>query len=561
MTLAGENTPLSRAFDALLTRLSIEPRMFRALVRAFVLMDFRNQQFARSTATGPKAVISPLFWVLGQNLIVGLICAVVMFARVDAFFFALVCLGISCLMTATSLVVEFNEVVLTPDDLDVVGHLPVPLRTYAAARMANLLVYVLVVLASLNLYPAIVGAGLRDAPWWWLPAYSAAALVSGLVTGGIVILIYAVVMRGKDYSQSQELLAWVQVVMILVLFYGGQLALRDAQQGIQMAAYRPPEFVHWLPTTWLARAVAADVRWPVQSHVGVIGGFLLAAVVLSACVAAELTQLYGRLQPGSATWRPTRLRPLAPPGALSAPLATWLTRPGEERTGYWLAWTMLRRDVNLTMRCWPSFGIVLAALALGYFSSQLANPFLGASTKGVLSLAAIYLLAPCLPPIFQHLNASREHAASWVLRSAPLANRFAFAEGIRKAVTYRLAVPVLLLLSIVFIIAWRDPVAGVLHVVPAWLTVWAAGCVCQATVLARIPFSQPLVRGESFGPIALVCGAFSAVGTGLAVVHCFLAPSLPGYAAYLLALTLAALIVRWMAARRLAPPRLHGAAV
>jgi hypothetical protein len=559
MTAAGQSF-LSRTFDALLTRLSIEPPMFRALVRAYVLMDFRNQQFARSTASGPKAVISPLFWVLGQNLIVGLICAVVLFARVDAFFFAVVCLGISCLVTATSLVVEFNEVVLTPDDLEVIGHLPVPLRTYAAARIANLLVYVLLVLASLNLYPAIVGAALRDAPWWWLPAYGAAALVSGLVTAAAMILVYTVVMRGRDYSKSQELLAWVQVAMILVLFYGGQLALRDAQQGIQMAAYRPPEFVHWLPTTWLARAVADDVRWPLQSRAGVVAGFALAAVVLAAFVVAELTKLYGRLQPGSATWLPTRSPPLVPPGALSAPLSTWLTRPGEERTGYWLAWTMLRRDVNLTMRCWPSFGIALAALALGFFSGQLANPFDGASTNGVLSLAAIYLLAPCLPPVFQHLNASRDHAASWVLRSAPLADRFAFAEGIRKAVTCRLTVPLLVLLVIVFSAVWRDPVAGVLHVVPAWLTVWAAGCVCQATVLARIPFSQPLVRGESFGPIALVCGAFSAVGMTLAVIHCFAAPSPAAYAGYLAGLLLAALAARFLAARSLAGPRLEGAA-
>ena len=551
---------VSRAFDALLMRLSIEPRMFRALIRAYVLMDFRNQQFARSTATGPKAVISPLFWVLGQNLIVGLICAVVMFARVDAFFFALVCLGVSCLITATSLVVEFNEVVLTPDDLEVIGHLPVPLRTYAAARMANLLVYVLLVLGSLNLYPAIVGAGLRDAPWWWLPAYSAAALLSGLVTAGAVILVYAVAMRGRDHTQSQELLAWVQVVMILVLFYGGQLALRDAQQGIQMAAYRPPDFVHWLPTTWLARAVADDVRWPVQARIGAVAGFLAAATALSALVAAELTRLYGRLQPGAATWRRSTLPRLIPAGALNAPLATWLTRPGEERTGYWLAWTLIRRDINLTMRCWPSFGVALAALTLGFFSDQLANPFQGVSTKGVLSLAAIYLLMPCLPPVFHHLNASRDHAAAWVLRSAPLADRFAFTEGIRKAVTFRFAVPLLLLLSVVFVIVWGDPVAGVLHVVPAWLTVWAAGYVCQSTILARIPFSQPLVRGESFGPIALVCGVFSAVAMVLAAAHCFLAPSLPAYAGYLLALVVTAFIARTLAARWLAEPVLEGAA-
>src|SRR4030095_803860 len=117
--------------DRVLRRLGVRPRPFRALLRAYVLMDFRSQQFGRATAAKPKDLITPLFWVVGQYLLLSFITCAVLFARVDALFFALVNLGVSILVMGTSLVVEFNEVVLDAEDLNVVGHRPVPLRTYS----------------------------------------------------------------------------------------------------------------------------------------------------------------------------------------------------------------------------------------------------------------------------------------------------------------------------------------------------------------------------------------------------------------------------------------------
>ncbi|HND53862.1 MAG TPA: hypothetical protein PLV92_15740, partial [Pirellulaceae bacterium] len=150
-------------FDRLLIRLDIEPTGYRALLNAYLLMDFRNQQFGRATATGgSKEILTPLFTVTGQNLLIGLFVSIALFARVDAFFFALVALGVSMIVTASSVVVEFNEIVLDPEDLHVIGHRPIPARTYAAARVTNLLFYVLLTSVGLSFCPAIVGAGLRD---------------------------------------------------------------------------------------------------------------------------------------------------------------------------------------------------------------------------------------------------------------------------------------------------------------------------------------------------------------------------------------------------------------
>jgi hypothetical protein len=187
--------------NRVLRRLGISVRPFRALLRAYVLMDFRSQQFGRATAVKPKDLITPLFWVVGQYLLLSVIACTVMFARVDAFFFALVNLGVSMLVIATSLIVEFNEVVLDGEDLNIIGHQPIPVRTYSAARLANLCAYVFLMTVALNLFPAIIGLGLRDAGWLYLPAYVAAAFLGNLGVVGALLLLYTMDADGSDYDR------------------------------------------------------------------------------------------------------------------------------------------------------------------------------------------------------------------------------------------------------------------------------------------------------------------------------------------------------------------------
>jgi hypothetical protein len=196
------------------------------------------------------------------------------------------------------------------------------------------------------------------------------------------------------------------------------------------------------------------------------------------------------------------------------------------------------------MRSWPALGIVFAALALGLFSGQLADPLRDSGTACVLSLASIYLLAMPIPTIMYNMSFSRDHAASWILEVSPIGDRVALAEGIRKAVTYRILLPVLLLLLVVFAFAWRDALHVAVHAAVALLVILGTGYVSQIVVLRRLPFSAPAARGEMVGRIAVFAGLVSGVAMALAVVHYFALRSMPSFGAYLVALLLVVLVLR-----------------
>ncbi|HKR00729.1 MAG TPA: hypothetical protein VJT09_08645, partial [Pyrinomonadaceae bacterium] len=185
-------------------------------------------------------------------------------------------------------------------------------------------------------------------------------------------------------------------------------------------------------------------------------------------------------------------------------------------------------------RSWPALGVVVALVLLGLFTGQLGDPFVTrAPAAAALPIASLYLLAYPLPAIMHNLNFSRDHAASWVLWSSPVADRFAFAEGVRKAVTYRILFPLLVALLLVFALVWRDPWHALLHVAAGWLVIVGAGHAAQAGILRRFPFSSPAARGSITGGVALFAGAVNATAMSLAVIHYFVVRSMFSFAVYL----------------------------
>lgn len=549
-----EAAPKLRAtlFDRLAARGGVQPGQFRSLLYAMALMDCRNQQYAGVSRSKPTEVFTPIFWTMGQNLLTSGALCVVLFTRVDTYFFVLASLVASMLVMIASLIVEYDEAVLSSGDLEVIGHLPVPVRTYSAARLTNLLGYVLLVTVSMNVFPAIIALGHQDTTWLYVPAYVVAALAGNLLVAGLVVLVYTWALGGRPTENARQMLAWTQVALILLFVYGGQAVFRDSANRLEMAAYRLPDWVVWTPPGWLARFVesssagAALTAWWLATATG--------AAALAVWLAAvwRLSVAYARMQPGSSAWQRTTSPPLARPGKLSGTLMRLVTRPGDQRAGYWLTRTLLRRDAGVWTRIWPSLATVIAVACLGLATGQFGNPTTTRGAEAITPLACLYLLALPLPTILHNLQFSREHKAAWLLATSPVEDWPAFVDGLRRAVSYRVMLPLLLALGVAFAVCWHNLPLALLHVAVGWLVITAAGYASLAGLFKRPPFSSPPVLGESFGPIAPVAAAMMLAAMLAATIHYAVATSLPALGVYLLGLVVAVFAVQAWARHRIA---------
>lgn len=523
------------------TRTDPARRAFSALLRAFLLIDLRGQHYGASTGAGASDRVPPLFWVFGQYLTISCLATAAMFARVDVWFFAFASLSTSIVLIMSALIVELDEAILDPGDRDIIAHRPVSPRTYAAARLTNLLAYVAMMSAALTVFPTVVGAGLSDAGPLFAPAYFLASLVASVSAAGVTVLLHTM---GARLEGLRAGLAWVQIILIMVLFYGGQLMLRNADGSFELFAARPPEWTRWLPSGLLASWVAGASSAPATRHaisaaasVGVAGAIAAAAFLR---LGAAYRDMHGNVARGAVI-------EVAPPraGTLASRLASMLTRSRAEAAGFALTAIMLRRDADLRMRILPSLGPVAAAVVLAIGTKQAGNPFLARGTTIVLPLALIPLLAGAVPSALFALRTSRSHEAAWLLRAAPLADPGSLSAGARKAVLACVFAPFTLMIGVVLAIVWRRPLDAALFTAAAWATLSLAARLSARASLGDLPLSSPAARGAMSGSIALVSSVVSGVA-GVVAGALFLAS---GNVTRMLAATGALVLVALVASR------------
>lgn len=518
--------------DRILAGLGIDPRGYRALLRAYATMDLRSQQFGRATASRPEELLTPMVWVVAQYLFIGLAGSALLYGRVDAAFFAAAHLAISTLVIATAVVVEFGEVVLDQADLQVVASRPVTGRTYAAARLTNLLAYALAMSAALGLAPAIVGCALADGGPWFLPAYAAAALAANLAAVAVVVLYYLVVVRGVPSERAREVLAWTQIAAIVVVFYGAQLVFKDRRDRLEMFAMDPPAWWSALPFARLAAGVRSVGPDGDGSELKVVafaaGGALVAWMVALTALARRCADVDA---PAGAHHGPSP-PPLPGPGRLVGARTARLLGlgTGAAQAGYGLVARQLSRDSELATRALPTLATLPLLLVLGYAAGQLADPWRGLDLAWngapapdphgtTIALALVYALALVAPPLLFQLRHSRYHAAAWVLRTAPVADPAALFAGARTAVLVRQVWPMWIATCAILGALWGRWDHAVLHAIAGVLVVEAASAACMLHVFRDMPFAAPLAKGELSGTAALVTSVIGGLAMAVGGVH------------------------------------------
>lgn len=537
--------------DRLLRRYDLQPRPFKALLRALLLMDLRSFHYGNATGTGANELLPPLFWVVGQFLTISLLLSAFLIGRADVYFFSFAGLATCMLLVLSAVVVEFNEAALDPGDAGVLGHRPLHPRTYAAARLGNFLCYVALLGTALTIFPAIVGAGLRDAGPLFLPAYAFASALASVATASGILLLYLALGAGEALDQVKSVLAWTQILVLLVVFYGAQLALNKATGGVELFAAKPPEWLHSLPPAWIAWWVTEVSRAPRPGLLVHAAGGAAVVLVLAGAAGWRLSLAYARTQASGSAWRRVTLPEPAAAGTVGAGLARLWAAGREQAAGYWLTRTMFRRDAELSMRSWPTLGMAAAALVLGVFTDQFADPLTSSGPQAVLPIAVYALLASAVPLVAQNMSFSRDPNAAWLLRAAPLRDPARFMAGARQAMLASVFLPVILVFFAALAFVWRDPLHAAIHAGITWLVLEGVARISFVSVLRGVPFAQPMARGAATGAIMIVSASLTGVCMIVGLVHFYAARHPAALAGFTAGLLLAVLVLDRWAARRI----------
>jgi len=240
--------------DRALTALGLDAAQWRALTRTYIRMDFRSAggavQHGREGRSGP----SPLLGLLFVSGVGSVAFAFVAMAMADPLMSASLLTTYAASTTMMLLLVDFTGVVVSPDDYGILGHRPIGSRTYFAARLAAVAVYVGAVSTVMAFFPAIVYA-VKLGPLSGA-ATMAAVLACDLATAVLVITGYVSLLRYVHPARLRRAMSYFQLVAAM-LFYGIYYLATQAFRSafLDGVGFATAPWLWAIPSTWFAALV------------------------------------------------------------------------------------------------------------------------------------------------------------------------------------------------------------------------------------------------------------------------------------------------------------------
>ncbi len=464
----------------------IDVTQWRALVKAAILTDLRTTGRAldfgaRSHGATAFAASLLVFMFMGTGVALIVSVSPDRLLGATAFFFLL------AFLLASSLLIEYQAVVLSPADYRQLAFQPVSSPTFLAARLTSVLVYVLAMTGAFALAPLVAFLlGPTGGPSV-AAAAAAAALAEAVTVTMVVIGLYVGVLRFVPAARLSRGLSYLQLAFGFVI-YGGYMAIpRLLGQDVLLSGALPRTW--WLllfPPSWFAGwvSLAGGERSPID----------LAAVLLSlAALAGSVWIVAGRLSLDYAA----RLGEIGEGASLRAagergrPLtAGWLFASGEARAVSLLVRAQFRYDTRFRLT-------VLSILPLTaiFLIASLDEGGIDPFSPGA-GLTFVYFAVMMFPPLLRTaIGQSDAYRAAWIFHGTP-ADKGALVLAVKRFVLVAFVLPFLACLYVVYVVAVGRPAAMLLHV----LVLGLASHLIQLFDLILnpdVPFSKPVSRGRT----------------------------------------------------------------
>ncbi len=539
-------------------RQGVDRGQLAALLAASIKLDLRSARSHHGHSRVPPLVIALITY-----LFMGTLLALAMVGQRDPFVFALFTMSAAMFMTALSVIMEYGTVVVNPDDFEIIAHRPVSSRTYFWAKLGNLLFFVALTGGALTLPGSLIGGLAFGARFG--AAYLSMAVAACVAVAAVVVVAYSTALRLWDYERFTSAITYVHTAATVVITLGYVFLPRVLGGDAALVTVERGDWVFVAPPAWFAAAAELAARAGGRQDVVLAAMAVGATVALVVAAANTISLGYSKrlaeLASASAA-RAAHRRPGGAPGRgwLSA-LARRVCRNDEERVGFELMATYLRRDKKLRARVYPAFGLPLAAYVYGLATGELRGspPGPGTDGPGILGILGFYCVFVSF--FFASSMTQCDHwRASWIFHVAPLRDRSRLLTGARKLIVWGYLVPFFAVLFVLLAIPMT--VLDALVFVAGATLLGVTGFAVLSLASAHLPLSRSIEKTRQTRQIVFLLTAGIVAMIATAAVR-EAASEAPGAAVGLIAALAAAAaaaeaLVRRSARRKLAKEEFPG---
>jgi hypothetical protein len=460
-------------------------------------MQFGAREYIRSNLA--------LLAIVGMYLFFGFILGTIVFtADLDVFHYSIFILTFTIFIVALAIVSESGNVIFNETEADVLGHLPISPRTYFAAKVLNLFLFTLLLAASANLFPAIMGIWAVGSSPLFPFAHALSASLVALFATAIVVTSYGLLMRYASKERFDNIVTYSQVALVLIFMFGFQILPRVF--GTDNISFAPGFQWYYLlyPPAWFSGVTLLLIgSFEVSSFVlallailslVTIGGIALRKVASG--YSSFVSQLaYREGEPRAERKQDARqaARPRTEGGLLQTIKAVFLSNPAEHAV-FELVSIYLRRNREIKVRLYPSLAYFIFFPLIAIITEGLPDPFANHGHRIYSLMGAVMICFVSLTAI-EGLVFSEHFPAAYIYRVAPIRNLGDVHSGFRKAIMLWIALPGFAVLITLYSILWRSPLHAILVLAP-WIIMTPVVLMLPFLLREALPLSRKYQKGQ-----------------------------------------------------------------
>lgn len=476
---------------------------WRVLTRTMLRNDLRSASSLQLNTGEKKSGNSTVWLTFLLYGMFGLWIAVMAFAVPGLFLGGTIALSAMGLMIAMAILVDFQTVVVSPDDYHILAPQPVSSTTYFIVKVTNVLVYTGII-GILVGGPATLSMGLRHgalAALGWVPAAAGMVVWTTLA----MVLLYTALLHFVHPRRLRLALSYLQVILMMTVM-GAPVFMTEMTDFLGQVDSEPGMELLLIPPAWFAGLLPLTTGdWSVAGAVAVLAGAGSLGALFRFCgrgLSMSYAERLGAMMSTSEADRPRKRRRIS----------RWPGFSPELRVVSTLVRGQFRHDMNFRLAVLSILPITLFYLLFATREGPLPDPFVqlgfSAGRLWMIHFAALAMPVTLMDSLFR----SESYPAAWAFFAAPV-DRAKLVVNAGICVSVFFVAPYTLLLAGIFLWSFGNALHAFAH---AFVLGVFAHLALQLRLLASplLPFSEPPRKGGGMGNlmgvvlIAMLIGVF-----------------------------------------------------
>lgn len=479
--------------EFIFSAMGVDYLQFRVLLKNHIKLDFRSQKFkgtGRASTKKYSFIMSLIFYLLPSFMIAGLGVQ-----KSDLFGFSFITISLSMIFIVLAIIIEFNEIILNPEESEILTFRPVSSRTYFWVKMANLFFYITLIGLALNIPPAFFGLVFKETRWHFPIVYLLVTWFAQIATASFVIILYSFLVRIFNYERLKDILAYIQVIFTFIIFIGYQFLMRLTAK-IAGTINLQETWNYFAPPAWYGSVITA-IYSPAQFSFYLLAGLAVLFTLFTLTFALrnlslDYAQTVYKLTETSRQ-REKVTNTTVKQQSLFSRIQSVFIRNSAQLVGYNLVSKYLRRSRSMRTRIFPSFAMPLVMIGLFIIDGEFKDPFLPGA--GIGTFMPLLFLIWVAVFFYQIIPTSDDWKASWIYFIVPIENYVEIYWGSMKAVILKYITPYFVFVSLVLSVLM--PVHHALLICLFNYVFFISYYIFMTFFLEYLPLSKKYERGQS----------------------------------------------------------------